>query len=218
MCHCVETIRFHDGQFHPPVLRLHDERMNRTRRELFGQTASVQLADVLALWLMPQPLLGGGTVKCRVVYSPRGIETVEYYPYRTPEINTLLTVEDNSIEYSYKYCNRDRLNVLHDRAVAQGCDDALILRRGLVTDTTYCNVAFRLAAQRPATSPVWHTPAHPLLRGTMREYLLQKGAIAPLDITLADLKNDRYTDIALFNAMNDFGSLTMPLSAIQTNF
>lgn len=194
----------------PEILTLHQKRMNRTCRELYGLIDGFCLAA--ALKTVPVPLgLRNGTVRCRVVYGPLGIVSVEHSPYTPPVIRSLLAVTDDGIDYTYKFCNRSRLAVLHERAVAEGCGDALIVRRGLVTDTTFCNIAFRITGTSPE---VWHTPAEPLLRGTMRAYLIKQGTIVPCDIPVTALHNNFYDRVALFNALNGFGSLTLPVGRI----
>lgn len=155
--------------------------------------------------------LCSGTVKCRVVYGPQGIGHVEYRPYTPPRIGSLLAVADDDADYPYKYNDRPRLTAWHGQAAAEGCGDALIIRHGKVTDTTFCNAAFRAAGSSPE---VWHTPAEPLLRGTMREYLIKQGTIVPCEMPAAALYNGMYDCAALFNAMNDFGSLLLPASRI----
>lgn len=192
------------------MLALHQERFDRTCRELFGISAGPSLAAMLAVCSVPRHLRSG-VVKCRVVYGPSGVEKVEYLPYATPKIGSLLAVEDNEIEYVYKFCDRSRLAALHDAAVNAGYGDALIIRKGLVTDTTFCNVAFRLAGSLPE---VWHTPVAPLLRGTMREHLIKQGTVVPCDIPLESLRDGRYDRITLFNAMNGFGTLVLPTDRI----
>lgn len=211
MCLCVETIRIVDGCLpQSKILVLHQERTDRTCRELYGLSAGPGLAAVLVAYPVPAHLRSG-VVKCRVVYGPSGLEKVEHLPYTPPIIGSLLAVEDNTIEYAYKFCDRSRLAAWHDRAVAEGYSDALIVRNGLVTDTTFCNVAFRLTGSGPE---VWHTPAIPLLRGTMRERLIKQGTVVPCDIPVEGLRDGRFDRIALFNAMNDFATLVLPVAAI----
>lgn len=192
------------------MLVLHQERTDRTCRELYGLSAGPDLAEVLVVYPVPARLCSG-VVKCRVVYGPSGVEKVEYFKYILPVVGSLLAVEDNTIEYAYKFCDRSRLSAWRDKAVAAGYGDALIVRNGFVTDTTFCNVAFRLAGSFPG---LWHTPAVPLLRGTMRECLVKQGAVVPSDISLESLRDGRYDRIALFNAMNDFGTLVFPVTSL----
>lgn len=209
MCLCVETIRIVDGCLpRPEILVLHQERVDRTCRELYGYSAGPDLAAVPAACPVPAGLRSG-VAKCRVVYGPSGMERVEYSWYVPPVIGSLLAVEDDAIDYAYKFCDRSRLAVWYGRAVAAGYDDALIVRGGLATDTTFCNVAFRLTGSGPE---VWHTPAGPLLRGTMREFLIRLGSVVSCDISVENLLNGCYDRIALFNAMNDFGTLVLPVA------
>lgn len=194
----------------PEILTLQQERMNRTCRELYRLTDGFCLAAALKAVPVP-PLMRHDTVKCRVVYGSSGIKKVEYSPYTPPRVDSLLIVRDDDADYAYKYNDRSQLAALHERAVAEDCGDALIVRRGLVTDTTFCNVAFRMAGTSPE---VWHTPAEPLLRGTMREHLIKQGTVVPCDIPVTALHNDFYDQVALFNALNGFGSLTLPVGRI----
>lgn len=211
MCLCVETIRITDGRLpSSEILTLHQERMNRTCRELYGLTDGFCLSAALGAVPVP-PVLRHGTVKCRVVYGSSGIKKVEYSLYTPPRIDSLLAVTDDETDYTYKFCDRSRLAALHERAVAEGCGDALIVRRGLVTDTTFCNVAFHMTGKPPE---VWHTPAEPLLRGTMRDYLIKQGTIVPCEIPATAIHNGTYDRAVLFNALNGFGSLTLPVGRI----
>ncbi|WP_309546477.1 aminotransferase class IV [Hoylesella marshii] len=87
------------------------------------------------------------------------------------------------------------------------CDDVLIVRNGLLTDTSYTNIALYDGYQ-------WFTPATPLLEGTMRASLLDSGMLIEKDILLSDLPHYQY--IALFNAMIDMGELVLPISCVHT--
>lgn len=189
---------------------LHQERMNRTCRELYDLSDGFSLSAALTAATVP-PALRSGTVKCRVVYGPSGIKKVEYSPYTPPVIRSLLAVTDDEIDYTCKFCDRSRLTTVHERAAVEGCDDALIVKHGLVTDTTFCNVAFRPAGSGPEA---WHTPAEPLLCGTMRERLIKQGTIVPCEIPATAIYDGTYDRVALFNALNDFGSLTLPARQI----
>ena len=68
----------------------------------------------------------------------------------------------------------------------------LIIRNGLITDTSYANVALFDGAN-------WYTPKVPLLPGTQRAYLLDKGVIIPREIKAVELS--QYVLVKLFNAM-----------------
>jgi len=82
--------------------------------------------------------------------------------------------------------------------------EILIIKNGLVTDCFYYNVAFY--------SDAWYTPASPLLAGTMRASLLEEKKITPIDISLEDVP--RYSKICLFNALNPFEEIVLPIKSI----
>ena len=79
----------------------------------------------------------------------------------------------------------------------------LIVRDGLLTDTSIANVALYDGHE-------WLTPTHPLLRGTKRAELLARKAIREADIPADSIFS--YSKIALFNAMIDFEVLVMPIN------
>ena len=63
----------------------------------------------------------GQVLKCKVIYNDDEIISVEYDVYKKREIKTFKLIEDNNINYSKKYLNRDNINklflqiVLHHR-------------------------------------------------------------------------------------------------------
>lgn len=183
----METIRIEKGRIHN--LPYHNARMNRTRRELFGAREEIDLAG----YIHPGPYQE--RTKCRVEYT-REVLKVEYVPYRMRPVHSLRLVTCDEIDYSYKSTDRQCLNDLF--AQRAGHDDILIIRDGLLTDTSICNVALWNGTS-------WITPARPLLCGTMRAYLLDKGLVQAEDIPVEDLP--KYTRIRLFNALIGFGEI-----------
>ena len=107
-------------------------------------------------------------------------------------------------DYTYKSCDRSALNALFGQRA--GADDVLIVRRGLITDTSIANIALWNGSR-------WETPEAPLLEGTMRAYLLDEGLITPCAIRPQDLP--RYTRVRLFNAMISFGEIDFPAANIR---
>lgn len=130
-----------------------------------------------------------GLHKVRVLYG-EAFEKIEILPYEIKPITTLRLVNAEHIRYSKKYANRSSINALVD--LKQGCDDVLMMQHGFVTDTSYANVAFYNGVD-------WYTPSTPMLRGTMRAYLLAHGTIKSSVIRVKDL--DAFTEIRLFNSM-----------------
>lgn len=190
MCRFIESIRIEDGRI--CRLRQHMERCNRTRAAFWKEEPPVDLKQVVAV---PSEK---GIFKCRIVYD-REIEEVTYTPYQMRQVNTLRLVVDDAVDYTYKSTDREGLNRLYARR--DGADDVLIVKDGRLTDTSIGNVAF-FDGQK------WYTPLHPLLKGTMRAFLIEHQVIEEKDILVADL--GRYSKIMIFNAMIDWGSLCLP--------
>jgi 4-amino-4-deoxychorismate lyase len=182
----VETIKIKDGV--AVNLPYHERRLNRTRRELFGASPDIDLSQTL---LIPA-FAGRGLFKCRIEYNDH-IRNIEFNPYKYRTIRTLRMVEAGDLDYSYKWVDRSGIEKLLEQKAE--CDDILMVKNGRVTDASYANIVVRGADNR------WYTPSEPLLRGTMREWLLDKGMITEREITPASLK--RFRELRLINTMMD---------------
>ena len=192
----IETICIEDGKI--SNLPRHQQRVDATRRRFFGQLPQMNLEEHIR-----NTGCGNGRIRCRVTYGT-DIENIEYFPYHIRNVETLKTVECDSIEYSYKYADRSSLDALFaGRGVA---DDILIVRNGLLTDTSIANIALWDGRQ-------WHTPASPLLKGTRRAELLDNGILTEHDIPVKKIWT--YRKIRLFNAMLHFGEIELPCTDIQ---
>lgn len=184
----VETIKIKNGK--ALALPYHQARMERTIRRFFPTLASEEIK--LSSLISPKEEMN--LYKARVVYDIQGVEAIEYAPYKMKEIHSLKVVEDDEIDYTYKSTDRSALNAL----VAQkdDCDEIIIVKNGLITDTSFTNLAL-FDGNR------WLTPKHPLLQGTKRAQLLEAGIILEADLTLENLR--KAEKVSLFNAMIDFG-------------
>ncbi len=179
----LESIRLEDGRF--ALLSLHENRMQRSLHQLLGISLSVNLADWLQQFEVPQK----GLFKCRILYGQK-LKPPEFIPYIKKPITSLQLVDGEHIEYSLKYSNRNEIEKLY--ASKNFCNDILIVKNGCVTDTSYCNIAFK-------QNEVWFTPDRPLLHGVQRTYLLQQGIIQPAPIRQDEL--GEFSHFKLFNAM-----------------
>ncbi|MCD7976167.1 MAG: aminotransferase class IV family protein [Tannerellaceae bacterium] len=187
MCPLLETLRIEKGEIHQ--LSFHNERMNRSRRDCFGSTKDLDLRNFI------QPEIYEERTKCRVVYRDQ-IEKIEYSSYALPSIRSLRLVTDDKVDYTYKSTDREALKQLYRSR--ENCDDIIIVKNDLLTDTFFCNIALWNGNQ-------WQTPAQPLLKGTCRASLLEEGKIIEKDIRIEDL--DYFSRICLFNAMISFGEI-----------
>ena len=131
-------------------------------------------------------------MRTRVLYDAHTV-SVEYIPYQPRVIQSLKLLTCNTLEYSHKYANREILDTLF--AQRGSCDDILIVKEGLIKDTSIANIAFLQNGR-------WYTPASPLLEGTTRTRLIDTGVLHVKDITPHSLK--RYEKFALLNAMIGF--------------
>ena len=175
-----ETLKIEDGKIFN--LKWHNQRLNRSRLELFSLHKPLNLADYINT---PHQ----GLYRCRVVYDLE-IKSVEYIPY-TPKIFKSFKIVQSNLEYNYKFNDRSQLN----RLLQEDYDEIIIEKDGFLTDTSIANIAF-------FDGQDWLTPKIPLLRGTTRERLLDEGFLKLKDIKKENIKN--YSHFALMNAMIGF--------------
>jgi 4-amino-4-deoxychorismate lyase len=186
MCQLVESIYLKDGIFRN--LSYHEKRVKSTRQTLFSYTTNLSLQSVLASIQVPS----NGLFKCRVLYDQE-VRSIQFHPYQIHPVASLKLVEDNNIDYTYKYCDRNNINNLY--AKKDNYDDVLIIKKGLVTDTSYANIIFR-------RKDTWFTPTSCLLNGTMRSYLIDNGSIKEASITKQSIGS--FESFKLINAMVGF--------------
>lgn len=171
-------------------ISFHNERMNRSRHELFGSKDELVLTDLIDI---PTDITNE-VYKCKVIYSDK-IKDVEFRKYNTRNIEKLNLVNDDEIDYSYKYLDRSVLDDLMSKHCKDNSDDILIIKNGRITDTSYSNIALFNGKE-------WHTPKFPLLKGTKRAKLLYDKRIIEKDIMIYELEH--YAQVVLINAMLEF--------------
>ena len=179
-----ETICLENGK--AQNLDLHNERMNKTRKDFFG-ASPIDLRQHIFT-----PNMSSQKIKCRVLYSQQ-IHSITYEKYTPKKIQSFALIEvANDFTYTYKHNNRIIINQHY--AHKGKCDDVLFVRNHLVTDSSFCNVAFYVNNE-------WCTPAVPLLKGTMREKLLREKRLVERDLGVRDIEGKR---MAIMNAMVGF--------------
>ena len=192
----IESIKLLDGKFHN--LFYHEQRMNRSLKTLCGMQDHFNLEEFLGD--IEKPLTG--LYKCRMVYDDQ-TKDVEFISYHPKPISSLRIVEHDRIHYEFKYVNRRTINRLFD--LRKDCDDILIVKRSLVTDSSYANIVFRKGKH-------WYTPWSPLLKGTMRQNLLERNLIEEEEITKDDIRS--FETFKLINAMMEFDAPEIDVSMI----
>jgi 4-amino-4-deoxychorismate lyase len=173
--------------------------MESALNEIWGDSLPVNLDNIIRV---PSEF-SRGVARCNIQYGP-GIKQVTFLPYEKRVIRSLKTVISPDIDYHLKYTDRSHLDILLNQRGS--CDDIIIVKNGLVTDTSMSNLAFFDGKQ-------WFTPAEPLLHGTCRNRLLAEGQIATMEIHLTDLPD--FFGCTLINAMRDLQEEEMiPVSNI----
>ena len=197
MSRLIETIKVKNGKVYN--LDYHSARFNRSRKEIFNTGPSIDLANKITV---PEYALQG-LFKCRIEYDEQ-IRNIDFLRYNPRRVRTLRLVEADHIDYSYKYLDRSAIEEL----VKQNneCDDILMIKDGMITDTSYANIIVR------GDDKIWYTPSGYMLRGTKRELLLNEGLIREKDISPASLK--RYRELRLINSMLDIDD--SPSVAVRT--
>jgi 4-amino-4-deoxychorismate lyase len=183
MFQLYETIRIANGV--PQFLEWHEKRMMQARKELWHIKDPVNLKEVV----YADKDFSSGIVRCNVIYGP-DIRAISFRKYEKKPIRSLRLVTDDTIDYHLKYRDRSMLDSLLEKR--GDADDIIIVKGGLITDTSMSNLIFRDGKE-------WFTPAEPLLKGTTRERLLSEGKIAERKIGPNDL--GQYEGCKLINAM-----------------
>lgn len=196
MSRLIESIKLDNGRFHR--LHFHQLRMDKALFDLLKIKNEVNLTSILSQQKFPK----SGLFKCRVIYSSQ-IERIEFVPYETKSIQSLKVVHDSEIEYSHKYEDRSKLNALFEQR--QFCDDILIVKNGFVTDSSFSNILFFDGYK-------WITPKTPLLKGTMRQFLLEAAEIKEETITIQNVPS--FKSFRLINAMLGFDGPEIEVSKI----
>src|SRR6478609_1191829 len=183
MSRLIETIRLENGVF--DRLEYHQQRVDYSLKSVFPASRTFNLDNILNNVAFPIE----GLFKCRIVYDNQD-HTIEFAPYIIRPIFSLKRVERNFISYPFKFENRA---VLEDAfSNRQDSDEVLIIKEGKVTDTSYSNIVFKRGAD-------WITPTSCLLKGTMRQFLLDNGKIKEEEVSVADINH--FEKFKLINAM-----------------
>lgn len=181
----VESLKLKDGVLYN--LEYHQERLNYSLNELFPHSNAIDLAGEI---IIPEEC-HKGIFKVRVSYGPT-VDKVEIEPYAFRMIQNLKVVHHNSIDYHLKYSER---RILQELFTERGeDDDIIIIKNGSVTDSFAANLLF-------FDGKTWFTSTTPLLKGTKRQLLLDKGLILEKEIREQDIPD--YRQVGLVNAMID---------------
>ena len=145
--------------------------------------------------------------KLRIVYSKK-IEKVEFIPYIQRKITALKIIEDNSIEYHWKYADRKIFNNYKKNLNPE--TEIIIVQNGRITDSSYSNLVLEKDGK-------FYTPIKPLLNGVQRQYLLDYNRIIPSIIPVNTII--KYENIRLINAMQSINDcVKLKTQGINPNY
>lgn len=192
----IESIKLIDGKF--CNLFYHEQRMLRSLETLCGAEDDLNLEEFLKSMEYPQQ----GLYKCRIVYDDK-VKEVEFHPYELRVVSSLRLIEADRINYDHKFVDRKEIDKLFEKR--DGCDDILIVKKGKLTDASYANIVFRKDDE-------WITPWSALLKGTMRQNLIDNNVITAEEITVDDLSS--FSTFKLINAMLEFDAPEIDVSKI----
>jgi 4-amino-4-deoxychorismate lyase len=172
--------------------------MIRSLETLCGLDEEINLERFLSELEVPSK----GLFKCRIEYD-EATKQVEFLSYEPKVVRSLKVVEHDRISYELKYKDRSKLDKLFSQR--ENCDDILIVKKGNITDSSSANVVFR-------KGKTWYTPWSALLKGTMRQNLIDNNRIQTEEIQLADIK--LFDSCKLINAMLEFDAPEIDVSRI----
>lgn len=167
------------------LLSFHQQRVNRSRRQLFGIKKQLNLR----IFLQHQSLPQSGVYKVRITYS-KDVDHLTVEPYQVRPVRSLRVVVTEPFDYRHKYLDRKKLDLAY--SYRDGCDDIIMSWHSFITDSYYGNLAL-FDGQK------WWTPAHPLLKGTRRAKLCADRELHPTVIRVPDLKY--FQEVRIINAM-----------------
>jgi 4-amino-4-deoxychorismate lyase len=179
-------------------LEYHINRMQQTALKLWGNLMMFNdIRDEV------QSIFVQEIHKCNVYYNQYDFK-LDIQPYEKKEINKLIIIRDDMIEYDIKYTNRSRFE-LAEKLISYD-EQIIFCKQGLLTDTTYSNIALW-------NGNSWLTPSVPLLKGTKRQFLLDRNLLTATDIHFNEIHHFR--KISLINAMLDLGDVEIAIEHVQ---
>lgn len=171
----VQNIEFHQKRFFNSYLKYYGTRPN------FALTDPTRIPKKYSI----------GMYKLRILYNDI-CKKHEFINYSKKNINSLKVVFSNDISYQHKYTFRNNLNNLF--SLKDHCDDVLIVKNNLITDTSFGNIVFNNGKD-------WITPKSYLLNGTCRSRLIKTKKIEEREVKVSDLNH--FKEFKIINAFRD---------------
>lgn len=183
----LETIYLKEGQLQN--IAYHNQRFNESRKLIFSNNEAKDLRNLIEI----SNEYKAGDYRCRVIYENE-IESINFIEYQPKTIKKLKIVDIGDWNYQYKYADRSFMSRLLVENLA--FDEVIMTKNGFITDCTIANLAFYDGTN-------WFTPSTPLLKGTKRQQLLDKGLITEREIRIEDIS--QYEGVCLINCFRNLG-------------
>lgn len=114
------------------------------------------------------------------------------FSYKTQKLKNFKILKSD-VNYERKFLDRSALDEIFAKRGAN--DDVLIEKNGILTDTTIANIAI-------LQNDIWITPKNHLLKGTIRQRLLNNSFLIERNFGIKELLSAQ--SFAILNAMIDF--------------
>jgi 4-amino-4-deoxychorismate lyase len=180
----IETVLVKNGKIQN--LTYHLKRMEKTAKHFKWKMDNGK-------WIMDNEKWKTENARVRITYSYDGIRNIEVFPLKERKFKKFKLIKID-FDYSFKYKNRKKFSIIHSQ-FSIDFDEFILVKNNLITDTTISNLAF-------FTGIEWITPKYPLLKGTKRQELLEKGFLKEENIHIYDLPH--FKKMAVINAILGF--------------
>lgn len=188
MLQFIESIKVEDQKVF--LLNRHQQRMTETFLH-FGKVCEINLPELFRQLQHDE----NGLYKWRIIYDLNNVFKTQMLPYAISKFNDFELVNNDDLDYSFKYFDRKILDNIKSKSNAS---EVIIVKNNHITDTSFSNIIFLKKKQ-------WYTPSSYLLNGVQRQQLIDSKKIKVADITLDNIKE--YSHFQLINAMNDFDNM-----------
>ena len=196
MSQFIESIKIEDQELFN--LALHQNRVDETYKR-YGKENPIDLDKIFKDLEHDEE----GLYKLRIVYDLDSKFTARLIPYAYAKINQFSLIENNTLDYSFKFEDRKIFELMTNKAKSE---EIIIVKNNHITDCSYANLLFLKGKQ-------WFTPNTCLLNGVQRQALLKSKKVKEIEINLQNLQE--FSHFQMINAMIGFDEIIYPIEIIS---
>lgn len=185
----IESIKVEDQKAY--LIDLHQKRVNETFDHFGNGETSIDVEKIFRNLQHDED----GLYKLRISYDLERNFRTQMIPYAISEIDDFQLVENNDLDYSFKYEDRTAFEKMKAKARTE---EIIVVQDGHITDTSFSNLLFLKGKE-------WFTPTTFLLNGVQRQHLLKTNRIQEAEITLQNIRE--YSHFQIINSLNDFDDM-----------